>query len=263
MSQELPLSGRHALVCGASAGIGQAAAMALAVQGARISVLARRAERLESMLPTLLELGAESAQSLVADLDNREALSASIEALLAEHGPVHVLINNTGGPAGGPLLQATEEAFLNAFSRHVLAAHRLVQLLLPGMTADGFGRIINVISTSVREPIPNLGVSNTIRGAMASWSKSLSRELPPGVTINNVLPGYTNTERLGALQKGAAARTGKTDDQIMDGWLAQVPEGRLGLPEEVGAVIAFLASPGGSFIRGVSLPVDGGRLRSL
>jgi len=263
MSQDLPLYGRHALVCGASAGIGQAAAMALAVQGAKITVLARRVERLESMLPTLLELGAQSAHALVADLDDRDALSDSVKDLLEAHGPVHILINNTGGPAGGPLLQATDEAFLTAFSRHVLAAQRLVKLLLPGMSADGFGRIINVISTSVREPIPNLGVSNTIRGAMASWSKSLSRELPPGVTINNVLPGYTDTERLGALQQGAANRTGKTVDQVMEGWLAQVPEGRLGLPEEVGAVIAFLASPAGGFIRGVSLPVDGGRLRSL
>ncbi len=263
MSQDLPLSGRHALVCGASAGIGQAAAMALAVQGAHVTVLARRAERLESLLPVLLELGAQGATALVADLDDREALSTLVSQAMADRGPIHVLINNTGGPPGGPLLEATEDAFLSAFSRHVLAAHLLVQLVVPGMAADGFGRIVNVISTSVREPIPNLGVSNTIRGAVASWSKTLSRELPPGVTINNVLPGFTNTERLGALQDGIARRTDQTHEQVMDAWLAQVPEGRLGLPEEVGAVIAFLASPAGAFVRGVSLPVDGGRLRSI
>ena len=162
MSQDLPLSGRHALVCGASAGIGQAAAMALAVQGAHVTVLARRAERLESLLPVLLELGAQGATALVADLDDREALSTLVSQAMADRGPIHVLINNTGGPPGGPLLEATEDAFLSAFSRHVLAAHLLVQLVVPGMAADGFGRIVNVISTSVREPIPNLGVSNTI-----------------------------------------------------------------------------------------------------
>ena len=263
MTQDLPLSGRHALVCGASAGIGQAAAMALAVQGAHITVLARRADRLESLLPVLLDLGAAGADALVADLDDREALAASVSQTIASRGNIHVLVNNTGGPPGGPLLQANEETFLSAFSRHVLASHRLVQLVVPGMAADGYGRIVNVISTSVREPIPNLGVSNTIRGAMASWSKSLSRELPPGVTINNVLPGFTDTERLGSLQDAVAERTDQTHEEVMEAWLSQVPEGRLGLPEEVGAVIAFLASPAGAFIRGVSLPVDGGRLRSI
>ncbi len=257
------IDGRHALVCGASSGIGRASALALATAGAQVTVLARSADKLEALCPSLLEAGAPSARGLVADLDDRDGLATVIDALLAEHGPVHVLVNNTGGPPGGPLLQASEDVFLSAFSRHVLASHRLVQLVVPGMAADGFGRIVNVISTSVREPIPNLGVSNTIRGAMASWSKSLSRELPPGVTINNVLPGFTDTERLGSLQDAVAQRTGQTDEEVMDAWLSQVPEGRLGLPEEVGAVIAFLASPAGAFIRGVSLPVDGGRLRSI
>ena len=139
----------------------------------------------------------------------------------------------------------------------------MVQKLVPGMLEAGYGRIINVVSTSVREPIPNLGVSNTIRGAVASWAKSLSRELPPGITINNILPGFTDTERLSNLKSAVANRTGKTEEEVHNGWLAQVPEGRLARPEELAAAIAFLASPAAAYIRGVSLPVDGGRLRSI
>lgn len=145
----------------------------------------------------------------------------------------------------------------------MLAPHLLVGLLLPGMRAAGYGRILNVLSTSVREPIPNLGVSNTIRGAVASWAKTLSMELPPGVTINNVLPGYTDTERLGELGAAISARTGKSGEQVRADWVATIPEGRLAEPEELGAVLAFLASPEASYIRGVSLPVDGGRLKSI
>ena len=256
------LSGRHALVCGASAGIGRASALALASRGANLTLLARRQEQLEALIPEVLAAGAGSAQVLVADLDDREALATSLNQLVSKT-PVHILIHNTGGPPGGPLLKADLSTFETAFGRHVLAGQVLVQKLVPGMVAAGYGRIINIISTSVREPIPNLGVSNTIRGAVASWAKSLSRELPPGVTINNVLPGFTDTERLGNLRSGVAQRTGQTEDQVLDTWLGQVPEGRLAQPQELGAVVAFLASPEAAYIRGVSLPVDGGRLRSI
>jgi 3-oxoacyl-[acyl-carrier protein] reductase len=256
------LSGRHALVCGASAGIGRASAFALAKRGASLTLLARRADRLQALIPDLIAAGAASATALVADLDDRLALAESLETLV-KHSPVHILLHNTGGPPGGPLLEADLSTFEMAFGRHVLAGQILVQKLVPGMKAAGYGRIINVISTSVREPIPNLGVSNTIRGAVASWAKSLSRELPPGITINNILPGFTNTERLGNLRSGVAKRTGQTEDQVLKGWIAQVPEGRLAQPEELGAVVGFLASPEAGYIRGVSLPVDGGRLRSI
>ena len=263
MSEHGSLAGRCALVCGASAGIGRATALALAAEGATVAVLARRADRLEALLPELLAAGAERAIAVVADLDDRDGLIVQLQGLLADVGVVNILINNTGGPPAGPLLEATEEAFLTAFSRHILASHRMVQLLVPGMLASGYGRIINVVSTSVREPIPNLGVSNTTRGAMASWAKSLSRELPPGITINNVLPGFTNTERLDGLRTAVAGRTGKTEDAVQAGWIAQVPEGRLIQPTETAQTIAFLASPAGGAIRGVSLAVDGGRLRSI
>ncbi|MBI4576040.1 MAG: SDR family oxidoreductase [Planctomycetes bacterium] len=246
------LEGLRALVCGASRGIGRAAAEALATAGARVTGLARG--RPQGALPFPL---------VAADLDDRPALARVVDRLLAEGGPFHVLVNNAGGPPAGPILEAGEQDFLAAFGRHVLASHHLVRSLLPGMREAGYGRIVNVVSTSVREPIPGLGVSNTIRGAMAAWAKTVSRELPPGVTINNVLPGYTDTERLSELREALARRTGQSPEQVQAGWLAPVPEGRLGRPAELGAVVAFLASPAAAFIRGASLPVDGGRLASV
>lgn len=256
------LAGRRALVCGASRGIGAAAVRALAESGAALSLLARSKDKLDAAVAELHAAGAP-AYGVVADLDDREALGAAIAEHLGEVGPIHILINNTGGPAPGPLLHATDQALLQAFGRHVLASQLLVRALLPGMKEAGYGRIINVISTSVREPIPNLGVSNVIRGAMASWSKTLSKELPPGITINNILPGYTGTDRLGEIADAAAARRGVTREEVEEGWRDAVPEGRLGRPEETAAAIAFLASPAAAYIRGVSLPVDGGRLRSI
>ncbi len=259
----ISLAGRHALVCGASAGIGRAAALALAGLGARVTGLARSREKLSALLPALREAGAPEAWALQADLDDRPALEQAVAEHLKRRGHVQVLVNNTGGPKAGPLLEAGEEALLEAFGRHVLAAQRLVRLVLPGMIGVDYGRIINVVSTSVREPIPNLGVSNTVRAAVAAWAKTLSKELPPGVTINTVLPGYTDTERLSSLAEATAERTARTADEVRSGWLAAVPERRIGRPEELGAVIAFLASPAASYVRGVTLPVDGGRLNGI
>lgn len=255
------LEGKRALVCGASGGIGRAIACAFAAAGADVIALARRSDRLEALKKEVEQLGG-SILPLVADLNDRATVCAQVEQLL-ESGPIHILINNTGGPKGGPLLEAEEEAFTEAFGRHVLAAHRLSQLLVPHMSAAGYGRIINIVSTSVYEPIPNLGVSNTIRGAMASWAKSLSRELPSGVTINNVLPGFTDTARLSQLRKGRAEKNNISESDVLKGWIAQVPEGRLAQPEETAGAVLFLASPAGAYVRGVSLPVDGGRLRSI
>ncbi|MHC4393191.1 MAG: SDR family oxidoreductase, partial [Planctomycetota bacterium] len=252
-----------ALVCGASAGMGRATAFALANLGCGITALARSESKLAAIRPLLWNAGAPAIHTLVADLDDRPALAEKVTAHLAEHGPCHILINNTGGPGPGPLLEADEAALLTGFGRHVLASHQLVKLVLPGMREAGYGRIINVISTSVREPIPNLGVSNTIRGAMASWSKTLSRELPPGVTINNVLPGFTATGRLADLAESIADRLGKSVADVEANWQSQVPEGRLAQPNEIGEVIAFLATPAASYIRGQSLAVDGGRLRGI
>ena len=261
MSLSLSLEGKRALICGASAGIGRATALQLAEQGAHCILLARRVERLESLKAEIVSKGG-SAEVLVGDLDQRDTTVAAVEAKLSD-GSIHILINNAGGPKGGPILNAVEDEFTVAFGRHVLAAHRLTQTLLSGMKEAGYGRIINIISTSVYEPIPNLGVSNTIRGAMASWAKTVSKELPPGITINNVLPGFTDTERLSQLKKGRATKNNISEDTVHAQWLSQVPEGRLAQPEETAGAVGFLVSPAAAYIRGLSLPVDGGRLKGI
>lgn len=263
LPSSLSLATRHALVCGASAGIGRATAVALAGLGASVTALARRASALEKLRTQLLEAGAPEAHALVADLDDPQRLDGRLAEWLGAHGPAHILVHNTGGPASGKLLDAAPDDLRDAFRRHVVSAQHLVQRLLPGMRDAGYGRIVLVLSTSVREPIEHLGVSNTIRAAMAGWAKTLSRELPPGITINSVLPGYTATERLARLAEAAAARTDRSRDDVESDWRAAVPEQRLGEPEEVAAAVAFLASPAASYIRGVSLAVDGGRMRSI
>ena len=257
----MSLTGRHALVCGASSGIGRATAIALAALGCDVTGLARRRDRLETLLPELAQAGSGQHGILVADLDEHEDLLAKVDALVFR--PVHILVNNTGGPKGGPLAKADAEELRAAFHRHVLAAHQLTQRCLPSMQDAGYGRIVNVLSTSVYEPIAGLGVSNTIRAAMAGWAKSLASELPPGLTINNVLPGFTDTERFGSLQQARATNTGTSAEAVHAAWLSMVPERRLARPEETAAAVAFLCSPDGAYIRGVSLPVDGGRLRGV
>jgi 3-oxoacyl-[acyl-carrier protein] reductase len=257
------LAGKHALVCGGSAGIGEAAARVIASMGAEVTLLARRSERLQALVGVLKEEGASRVHALVADLDQRDEAREIVKAHIEQHGSIQIWVNNTGGPPPGRLLDATEEAFLQAFGRHLLASQMLLKLLLPGMEAAQYGRIINVLSTSVRQPIPNLGVSNTLRAAMASWAKTLSNELPSGITINSILPGFTATERLTSLAQARAKAEGRTLEEVEEAWVASIPEGRLGRAEELGAVIAFLASPAAAYIRGVCLPVDGGRLSCI
>jgi 3-oxoacyl-[acyl-carrier protein] reductase len=260
---DLDLSGRHALVCGASQGIGQAAAVSLAELGATVTLLARNPAKLASLRPILAKAGARETHMLVVDMDDRPALRAAVAGHVERAGPVHILVNNTGGPPSGPLLEASEEDFLKPYGRHLLASQILAQLTVPGMKEAGYGRIVNVLSSSVREPIVGLGVSNTIRAAMAAWAKTLSKELPPHVTVNSILPGYIDTERLGTLSAEMGLRSGKGQQAIRDQWVNATPEGRLGKPSELGDAIAFLCSPAAAFIRGVVLPVDGGRLNSI
>jgi 3-oxoacyl-[acyl-carrier protein] reductase len=259
----LDLTGKHALVCGGSQGIGFAAAIELAKLGADVTLLARSQAPLDKALASLPKTGAQKHATIAVDMADHAALGAAVEKLATAH-PVNILVNNTGGPPGGPAHTATTDAFLAAFNQHIVAAQTVLKAILPGMRESGYGRIVNVISTSVKEPIKNLGVSNTIRGATASWAKTLATELGPfGITVNNVLPGYTKTQRLEQILADRSKATSTSEDAVAKTMLATVPLGRFAEAEEIAAAIAFLASPAAAYINGINVPVDGGRTLSL
>lgn len=260
---EIELIGRHALVCGSTQGIGKAVAVEVARLGARVTLLARDKERLEDVLAQLDRSQGQEHAILVADMADTIALAAAVTDLAAK-APVDILVNNTGGPPPGPAHEAEIAAFETAFRLHLLAYQTMVRALVPGMKDARHGRIINVISTSVKQPLHNLGVSNTIRGAVANWSKTLANELGPfGITVNNVLPGATNTERLAAIIRNKALKAGTTEDEAAQEMMNEVPLRRFAQPEEIAAAVAFLAGPSGAYINGINLPVDGGRTASL
>ncbi|MGE4133999.1 MAG: SDR family oxidoreductase [Bdellovibrionales bacterium] len=251
-----------ALVGGASQGIGRATAELLAARGARLILISRRIEVLETLRASLPNPSAH--RSLAVDLERTDEVSLSLSRLILEIGPVSIWVNNSGGPKAGPLMEAGPVEMERAFRGHLLASQTILRSVLPGMRELGYGRIINVLSTSVKVPIPNLGVSNLIRAAMASWAKTLSAEIGPfGITINNVLPGFTKTERLVGLAADAAGRTGKSRGEVEAEWIRSIPARRLAEPAETAEAIAFLASPRAAYINGVSLPVDGGRTVAL
>ncbi len=253
------LLGRKALVCGASEGIGLASARALAALGAEVTLLARREDALRAALAGLDASHGQQHDFIVADMRDLDAVLPAIAG--AGYG---IVINTSAGPAGGALQNAGEDQLLDVFRQHVIGAQRLLQAVLPGMRAARWGRIVNVISTSVKEPIPMLGVSNTIRGAMASWAKTLATELAAdGITVNNVLPGYTRTQRLQQILRDRAAATGKSEAAVAEAMLATVPAARFAEAEEIAHAVAFLCQPMSGYINGVNLPVDGGRTKSL
>lgn len=260
---DLNLAGKHALVCGGSEGIGRATAHELALLGADVTVLARREEALRDVVQALPADNGQQHGFLTADVSQTFELNEAVRGLV-QAKPVQILVNNTGGPPGGPAHAAEIGAFLDAFNKHLVANQTVLQSVLPGMRDAGWGRIINVISTSVYEPIPNLGVSNTIRGAVASWAKTLSRELgPDGITVNNVLPGFTETGRIAQIVADRMAKEGKSESEVRAAMVSGVPAGRFADPAETGAVIAFLCSPAAGYVNGQSIAVDGGRMHSI
>lgn len=264
MNRFYPLQHCTALVGGSTQGIGWAIANRMAESGARVILLARNATRLEQLCQELPSVEGSVHRWIAADFNEPQVVESSVKRHLLIHGPVHILVNNTGGPPSGPLSSATPDAFVAAFHSHVVCNHLLTQAVVPGMQTEGYGRILNIVSTSVKIPLPNLGVSNTIRGAVASWSKTLANELAPfGITVNNILPGATETARLRAIIAAKATKTGMHVEEAAQAMRNEIPMKRFGTAEEIAALAAFLAGPDASYITGTSIPVDGGRTGSL
>jgi 3-oxoacyl-[acyl-carrier protein] reductase len=259
----LSLEGRNALICGSSQGIGLAIAEELALMGANCILFARNAEKLQAAAG-VLDISLRQQHSIHSiDFNDQAALKELVNMITAEQ-PIHILVNNSGGPAAGPVSEAQEDQFLQAFQQHLITNHILVKAVMEGMKKAHYGRIINIISTSVKIPLKNLGVSNTIRGAVASWAKTMANELGHfGITVNNVLPGATKTERLENIVAGTALRKSKTVEEITEEMQAEIPARRFGEPSEIAAMAAFLASPAAAYVNGTSIPVDGGRTGSI
>lgn len=255
------LEGRRALVSGSTQGIGKAIAMAFAAAGATVDLMGRNPDGLAKVLAELPRPAGQSHGSIAVDFADWKAVERAAQAHAAKVGTVHILVNNTGGPAAGMAIDARPEEYIQAMSMHIAAFQAMAQAFAPGMRAAGYGRIINITSTSVVTPIKGLGVSNTVRAAVANWTKTLATELARfHITVNNILPGFTKTARLDALMKGKANRAGSTVDEVERDAIATIPAGRFGSADEIASVALFLASPAASYVNGVNLPVDGGRL---
>ncbi len=260
----IQLKDKIAVVCGSTQGIGKATAQELSKWGATMVLVARNEDKLKATLLELDTLEGQNHSYIVADFTKPAELEKTMANWVSNSNKVHILVNNTGGPKGGPIRNAATSEFLDAFNQHLICNHIMVQALYPIMKDEGYGRIINVISTSVKQPLNNLGVSNTIRGAVANWSKTLANELGQfNITVNNVLPGATNTDRLQTLAQIKSDQISETVDSVFAEMAAESPMNRIAQPEEIASAIAFLASPAASYINGINIPVDGGRTKSL
>ena len=258
------LKGKNALICGSTAGMGKAVSKEFAQMGANVTLFSRNEEKLKLVIESMDCLNNQNHRFLVGDFNHPDNIQSVINNDISQGNTYHILINNSGGPEGGPIIEAKKSEFIEGFNRHLICNHILSTALLSGMKSQKYGRIINIISTSVKQPIQGLGVSNTIRGAVASWSKTFSFEVSKwGITVNNILPGFTDTGRLSSLIESKAKSSNLTETEITNEMKNKIPAGRFGTPEETAKAIAFLASPAAGYINGVNLAVDGGRLSCI
>lgn len=264
MKSQLSLIGKRALVGGSTQGIGYAVAIELAKLDAEVIVISRNEEKLKVVVEELNELNNQNNSYLVADYNDPASVESCVASFLSTGQIIHILVNNTGGPPGGQAINADIQEFYDAFRNHLICNQILVKLVVTGMKKDSYGRIINIISGSVKQPIPNLGVSNTIRGAVANWAKTLANELGQfNITVNNILPGMTKTQRLTSIVSSNADKQGISTEEMEKKYFETIPTNRFGEASEVAYATAFLASPAASYINGINLPVDGGRTKSL
>ncbi len=261
---DINLENKRALVCGSTQGIGLATARQLAGMGASVTLVARNEQALADIAASLPTSGTQKHEYFTADFSQPDELRTAVAAYLQKGNLINILVNNTGGPAGGPITEAKTEDFEKTFRQHLICNHILVQAVIPGMKSSGYGRIINIISTSVKQPLKGLGVSNTIRAAVANWSKTMSIELAPfQITVNNVLPGATLTQRLSSIIENKSVKSGKEAKELEAEMLHEIPMGRFADPNEIASAVCFLASPAAAYISGINIPVDGGRTGCL
>ncbi|MFK8253230.1 SDR family oxidoreductase [Ancylobacter terrae] len=257
---DLGLAGRTALVLGSSRGLGEAIARSLAAEGARVMVSGRDAARVARVAADIRAAGGDAGE-LVVDLGDAASLSAALDGL---GQPVDILVNNGGGPPPGPVAQVAPDQWARSFDAMVAPIFAVTARLLPGMRQRGFGRVINIVSSGVAQPIPNLGISNALRSAIVGWAKTLASEVAKdGVTVNCVLPGRIHTARIDELDAAAAARGGSTLEAVAEASRATIPMGRYGDPREFADVVAFLASTRASYVTGTQIRIDGGLIRSV
>ncbi|MBA3682761.1 MAG: SDR family oxidoreductase [Bacteroidetes bacterium] len=260
----LDLKNKRAIVCGSTQGIGKAVALELAAMGANVTLIARNEQALKTTKAELSDNGSQLHSYICADFSEPQKLKELVEQFIQRSGFVNILINNTGGPPSGPITNAKTDEFLSAFNNHLICNHVLTQACMEGMKQSGYGRVINVISTSVKQALPNLGVSNTIRAAVGNWAKTMANELGKfGITVNNVLPGATATQRLSTIIENKALKTNVNNEEVKQEMLHEIPLGRFADATEIANAVAFLASPAAAYINGINLPVDGGRTSSL
>jgi len=261
---KLDMSGKNVLVCGSTAGIGKATAMVFAEMGANVILMARNEQKLKSVLTELATTPQQNHAYLIADFFKPEEVENSINDYLANNAVIHVLVNNTGGPSTGPLLEKHSGEFFAFFNQHLICSHLLARAIVPGMQKVGYGRIINITSNAAKQPLPNMGLSNTIRGAVANWAKTLANELGEyGITVNNVLPGATDTKELRRVIANKAKQSGKSEDEVIQHMYGLCPAKRFADPIEIAWAVGFLASPQAAYINGINLVVDGGKTLSL